>query len=133
MQVDTFEDGTLIIDTKNVQMASLVAVMQEFGYWFNEDVCNFYDPENEYKIVSFKSAVELHNALEDIACNIWIEESDGYSGFNHFNFSIYDFNRAVGAQIVEKVKLQLNKKNKYIKTQSHKIRFVCPAYENLFL
>lgn len=132
VNVKTFEDGTQVIDTKNIQLFSLIAVMQEFGYWFNEEVCNFYNPENENQVVSFKSAVELHNAIEDLGEDIhWCAEEGKYS-FNHFNFTVYDYWRAAGAQVVEKVKLQLNKKTKHIFAQSDKIRFVVKNYEYLF-
>lgn len=133
MTINAYEDGTPIVDTKHLQLTSLIAVMQEFGYWYNENVCNFYDPENENKIVSFKSAVELHNALDCIADYVHYEEVDGYSSFNHFYFSIYEFHRACAAQIVHKVKLQLNKKTKHIQTQEHKVCFVVLGYESLFL
>lgn len=130
---NTFEDGTLVVDTKNIQMLSLVAVMQEFGYWFDEDQCNFYDPENEYKRVSFKSAVELHNALEVMSWDITFTAQEGLDSFNHFDFTLYDFYRACGAQIVERVKLQLNKKKKHVFAQSNKITFTVPSYHHIFL
>lgn len=133
VNVKTFEDGTQVIDTKNIQLFSLIAVMQEFGYWFNESVCNFYNPENENEVVSFKSAVELHNVLDDLIDDIYWCSEDGHYSFNHFNFTLYDYHRACGAQVIKKVKLQLNKKTKHIFAQSDKISFVIKSYQHLFL
>lgn len=129
----TFDDGTLIIDTRHLQMFSLVAVMQEFGYWFDEDICNFYDPENENVRVSFKSAVELHNNLFEIADDLVFCVEEGRYNFNHFEFNIYQFYRACGAQVVEKVKLQLNKKNKQISCQDDRVLFTVKNYSYIFL
>lgn len=121
-----------IVDTTWLQMRSLTEVMKAVGFRFCHFRFNFYNVENPLHQVSFKSAVEFHNSLEDI-----IVEYDFLDTLKikigAIEINLYDLNRALGAQIVERVKIQLNKKPKILMVQNHAVKFVVKNYYKLFL
>lgn len=133
VQLDpVYSDGTIVQETIDIQMHSLVSVMYEFGYQLIPGSSSFFNVR-ENKIISFKTAVELHNALEDLAFDINFTEHDGVYTHKHFTFTSYQFYRAIAAQVVTRVKLQVNKRKKFVICQSNKVTFVVENYKHIFL
>jgi hypothetical protein len=120
-------------DTYLVQLQSLLGFMEELGYTLNEKYSfeRFdmdYNGRSEFDVVSFQTAVNLHNTL-------WFRQGWKLSNFQHKFFTVdaFTFKQAQAKRIVKVVKLQLNKKKKQLQVQNNMVKFVDPAYEMIWL
>lgn len=116
-----------IKDTKHLQVQSLGEFMNQLGYYMTLD-CHFqwdhYYKSSDKQIISFKTAVMLHNQ----------ENYDNHGKeYERFGFSLYDWNKAKAAKIVQHINLTANKKKKSIYCHKHLVKFVKPYYEEMFL
>lgn len=118
-------------DTKHLQLKSLYGFAEQLGYWYNLLGGNFDNDEyvlrgiaSDKNTISFKTMVMLHNQ----------ENYDNHGKeYERFGFSLYDWNKAKAAKIVQHVNLTVNKKKKTIHCHKHLVKFVKPYYEEMFL
>lgn len=127
--------------TFDLQMISLCNFMKVLGY----NIIRQYDggvffenPDNRHQpIVSFRTAVEMHNGkitksrwcsmnYTASASDLWWDRFVGLSRVNTDPLSIYV---AYKSKVVDRVKLQLNKKTGVVKAQSNVIKWASPAAE----
>lgn len=129
--------------TFDLQMISLCNFMKVLGYsiirQYNGGVF-FENPDNLHQpIVSFRTAVEMHNGEITkspwYAVAYWSELVQPASWWNNLAsqsrvgtdpLSIYV---AYKSKVVDRVKLQLNKKTGIVKAQSNVIKWASPAAE----
>ena len=121
--------------TFDLQMISLCNFMKVLGYniirQYNGGVF-FENPDNRHQpIVSFRTAVEMHNGK--ITKSFWCSTSEAWwnnlanqSRVGTDPLSIYV---AYKSKVVDRVKLQLNKKTGVVKAQSNVIKWASPAAE----
>lgn len=127
--------------TFDLQMISLCNFMKVLGYniirQYNGGV--FFDnPDNRHQpIVSFRTAVEMHNGniTKSFWCNMSYTAGTSEAWWNNLAnqsrvvtdpLSIYV---AYMSRVVDRVKLQLNKKTGVVKAQSNVIKWASPAAE----
>ena len=97
-----------IVDTKDLQWASVVAVMKQLGYWYGgvrrafiaEDGCQGLGIDK----ISVANAIMIHNAVD-------------WNG--SYKFTDTDNN----PRLVKRVKLQWHKRSKTLICQSHMVKF----------
>ena len=127
--------------TFDLQMISLCNFMKVLGYsiirQYNGGVF-FENPDNRNQpIVSFRTAVEMHNGniTKSFWCNMsytagtseaWWNNLANQSRVGTDPLSIYV---AYKSKVVDRVKLQLNKKTGVVKAQSNVIKWASPAAE----
>lgn len=127
--------------TFDLQMISLCNFMKVLGYniirQYNGGVF-FENPDNRHQpIVSFRTAVEMHNGkitksrwctvgYNAGASDAWWNNLASQSRVNTNPLSIYV---AYKSKVVDRVKLQLNKKTGVVKAQSNVIKWASPAAE----
>lgn len=130
--------------TFDLQMISLCNFMKVLGYniirQYNGGVF-FENPDNRHQpIVSFRTAVEMHNGkitksrwcsmnYTASASDLWWDRVVGLSRVDTNPLSIYI---AYKSKVVDRVKLQLNKKTGVVKAQSNVIKWASPAAEATF-
>lgn len=131
--------------TFDLQMISLCNFMKVLGYniirQYNGGVF-FENPDNRHQpIVSFRTAVEMHNGniTKSFWCNMsyypdgtsaaWWVKIANQSRVGTDPLSIYV---AYKSKVVDRVKLQLNKKTGVVKAQSNVIKWASPAAEATF-
>lgn len=127
-------------NTRVLQLVSLEDFMGALNYTRNGSYFVYQGRPNKSSRalarISFANAVMLHNHCYDF-------DYDEESGLEHFirydwkwepleatpfGFMPYDLAHARAAKLVHAVKLQMNSKNRTIKVQSNKVRFVHPQY-----
>ena len=127
--------------TFDLQMTSLCNFMKVLGYniirQYNGGVF-FENPDNWHQpIVSFSTAVEMHNGkiTKSFWCNMsytagtseaWWGKIANQSRVVTDPLTIYV---AYKSKVVDRVKLQLNKKTGVVKAQSNVIKWASPAAE----
>lgn len=119
------DNNSEIKDTESLQVKSLIAFAEQLDYWINFS-CTFVSKKwsTDKPIISFKTMVMLHNQ----------ENYDNHGQeYERFGFSLYDWNKAKAAKIVQHVNLTANKKKKTIYCHKHLVKFVKPYYEEMFL
>jgi S1-C subfamily serine protease len=123
-----------IIDSTRLQIFSLRAFMQALDYQWAADTALFDEPlyfesyahkNKARKKISFQTAVNLYN-------NAHADNHGGWAFNPPFDFDKYSLKKAQAAKVVQQVKLILNKKTGYIKTQNHIVKFVDPIYYEMF-
>lgn len=127
--------------TFDLQMTSLCKFMKALGYNIVRQYKGgvfFENPDNQHQpIVSFRTAVEMHNGkiTKSFWCNMsytvgtseaWWEKTARQSRVGADALSIYV---AYKSKVVDRAKLQLNKKTGVVKVQSHVIKWASPAAE----
>lgn len=133
-------------DTKDIQIQSVCAIMDVFGYTLHVDGKFYHDAYFDYEkgkrdkptfngceVLSFNKACELHNSEWSLA---GIDSNDGKVEavyMSHvFNTDTYTLNKAMANKIVEQVFLQ-GTKHGLIVCHKHLVKFVCESYQYLFL
>lgn len=127
--------------TFDLQMISLCNFMKVLGYniirQYNGGVF-FENPDNRYQpIVSFRTAVEMHNGkitnspwytvgYNAGASEAWWSSLASQARVEADPMSIFV---ACKSKVVDRVKLQLNKKTGVVKAQSNVIKWASPAAE----
>ena len=127
--------------TFDLQMTSLCNFMKALGYNIVRQYKGgvfFENPDNQHQpIVSFRTAVEMHNGkiVKRFWCSMsytsgtsdaWWEKIARQSRVKADPLSIYI---AYKSRVVDRVKLQLNKKTGVVKAQSNVIKWASPAAE----
>ncbi|MNF50236.1 hypothetical protein D3C85_293150 [compost metagenome] len=118
------------IDTKHIQLKSLINFMQALDYEYGDHgfYCYFWseNPKNKHRsFVSFNSAVKWHN-------NSFLDWH-GKRYREPWNVDAYTFNKAYYSKIVQTVKLQYSKKKHATVCQSNIICFLREEYVDIFL
>ena len=127
--------------TFDLQMISLCNFMKVLGYnvirQYNGGVF-FENPDNRHQpIVSFRTAVEMHNGkitknrwrtvgYNAGASEAWLGSLASQARVEADPMSIFV---AYKSKVVDRVKLQLNKKTGVVKAQSNVIKWASPAAE----
>ena len=127
--------------TFDLQMASLCKFMKALGYnivrQYNGGVF-FENPDNPHQpIVSFRTAVEMHNGK--IVKTFWSSMSyttgtpdvvwERIGRQSRVEASPLNIYVAYKSRVIDRVKLQLNKKTGVVKAQSNVIKWASPAAE----
>lgn len=131
--------------TFDLQMISLCNFMKVLGYniirQYNGGVL-FENPDNRHQpIVSFRTAVEMHNGK--ISNNTWYDVTEYSINYpsswwepmsleSRVEASPLSIYVAYKSKVVDRVKLQLNKKTGVVKAQSNVIKWASPAAEATF-
>jgi len=116
-----------MIDTKKVQMKSLIEFAKGLGYTRNllqgYFASNDYDNKKRSKI-SFQTMVKLHN-------NFYQDWHGGDYFKAPFNFGTYKIRKARAGKIVHKVSLTMSKKTGYgyVRAASNIVSFTHQEYE----
>lgn len=115
-----------------IQLKSLVAFMHFLGFSY----CRGEFFGSDYSgapIVAFNTAVHMHNCewQKNAEVNGFVPDFHAKNSVSSFSVDKYTLNKAKGAKIVKRVKLQSNKFG-MIKCQSHVIAFVDEEYYQLF-
>lgn len=124
----------IIDDTYHIQFLSLTFFMKEVGYVFSNKGF-FHKVNNDCKRISFNTAVELYNNAEYIMHEInnlyhstyVISDSFPpvrYETVHPITFPEGCWENAMASRIVEKVKLQVIKKNKKIIVLDNRVKFI---------
>lgn len=114
-----------IVDSKKVQMKSLVEFAKGLGYTYN--LLQGYFASNDHdnkkrRTISFGTMTKLHN-------NHFQDWHGGDRFKAPFNFSTYKIRKARAGKIVHKVSLTMSKKTKYVRTASNIVSFTHQEYE----
>ena len=119
-----------IQNTARIQIQSVINFLQELGYTFypNEKVFESvsYETNKARKVVSFNTAVRLHNGG-------FTEWHGYYFEYPFDNIPVEWFAAAHKAKIVHTAKLQHSKKHNAIIVQNQMVRFVEPENVSLFI
>lgn len=137
--------------TFDLQMTSLCNFMKVLGYsiirQYNGGVF-FENPDNQHQpIVSFRTAVEMHNGkiTKNPWCAVGYNTNNTEFWWERFSLSDNWWDKitvqsrvvtdplsiyvAYKSKVVDRVKLQLNKKTGVVKAQSNVIKWASPAAE----
>ena len=130
--------------TFDLQVISLCNFMKVLGYNIIRQYKGgvfFENPDNRHQpIVSFRTAVEMHNGkiTKSFWCNMsytadtseaWWDSLASQARVEADHMSIFV---AYKSKVVDRVKLQLNKKTGVVKAQSNVIKWASPAAEATF-
>ena len=115
-----------VIPTTELQQFSLMQAMSSLGYQLMRNphgrhaFVNFNNMRIGKGVIAVSTAINLYNNTQQL---------------NYFlGCDKYEVNQFRAAKIVSQIKLQYSSKKKgFINTSSHYVKFVDPAYENLFL
>ena len=133
-------------DTKDIQIQSVCAFMEQFNYLLHIDgkfySNTFWDWEKGKReepyfkgceVISFNKACELHNSdwsLVDASGESCKVEATYMSDV--FNTDTYTLNKAMACKIVQQVFLQCTKYGRVV-CHKHLVKFVCESYQYMFL
>lgn len=113
-----------MVDSKQVQMKSLIEFARGLGYYLDLGK-HFYSAEFDNKKrrnISFATMCQLHN-------NHFQDNHGGNYFKAPFNFSTYKIRKARAGKIVHKVSLQMSKKTGYIRVSGNIVAFTHQEYE----
>lgn len=131
-------------DTFTLQLQSLDDFMRALGYVraYNNSYWNVDAVRHKYTYISFRRAVELHNAWWEqcldnpVKCKPLRYTLDKESGamvfhedptLEQFEFPIHIVNRALGNRLIQRVKL-VKSKTGVLYATSHAVRMLMPEY-----
>lgn len=123
-----------IVDTRKLQMYSLVQMMKRLHYEYIPYLASPPRFESSHysnkgrEFVSFGSAVKLYNG-NSVKC-VFGRPPEHLS---LWSFNDYDVAQAKAARIVRSIKLQQCKSTNTIIVQDHRVQFVLESYSRLFL
>lgn len=124
-----------ILDTRQLQIHSLKAMMKALGYEYEESFIishpYFYSYEYSNKgrnYISIKTAIDLYND-RSVKCVFGKPPAQ----LSIWSFDDYSIAKAKAARILKSVKLQYCRQTKQIICQDHRVQFCLESYSRLFL